>query len=172
MILVRDIRLPLDAPEGQAFARALRALGVPRAQVGDLGVAKLSVDARRGQPKLVYTVAVTLRDPAAEPAYAAKTPGAVLHRSVELTLQPGGSPLRCRPVVCGLGPARTVCCAAAGPPGVPSHRTGARPRAGTAGAGGGAFFCYRRAGPQCQYPVWRRRSGHLFGRQAHHPHRR
>lgn len=29
MILVRDIRLPLDAPEGQAFARALRALGVP-----------------------------------------------------------------------------------------------------------------------------------------------
>lgn len=105
MILVRDIRLPLDAPEGQAFARALRALGVPRAQVGDLGVAKLSVDARRGQPKLVYTVAVTLRDPAAEPAYAAKTPGAVLHRPVELTLQPGGSPLRCRPVVCGLGPA-------------------------------------------------------------------
>lgn len=61
MILVRDIRLPLDAPEGQAFARALRALGVPRAQVGDLGVAKLSVDARRGQPKLVYTVAVTDR---------------------------------------------------------------------------------------------------------------
>ena len=60
MILVRNIRLPLSAREPQAFEKALREARIPRAKVQHLGVAKLSVDARRGQPKLVYTVAVTL----------------------------------------------------------------------------------------------------------------
>ena len=61
MILVRNIRLPLSAGEPQAFEKALHTLRVPRSKVEHTGVAKLSVDARHGQPKLVYTVAVTLR---------------------------------------------------------------------------------------------------------------
>ena len=58
MILVRNIRLPLSAAEPQAFEKALHTLRVPRSKVEHTGVAKLSVDARHGQPKLVYTVAV------------------------------------------------------------------------------------------------------------------
>ena len=62
MILVRDIRLPLSAGEPQAFEKALHLARIPRSKAAHLGVAKLSVDARHGQPRLVYTVAVTLKD--------------------------------------------------------------------------------------------------------------
>jgi len=50
MILVRNIRLPLSAAEPQAFEKALHTLRVPRSKVEHTGVAKLSVDARHGQP--------------------------------------------------------------------------------------------------------------------------
>ena len=72
MILVRNIRLPLSAGEPQAFEKALHTLRVPRSKVEHTGVAKLSVDARHGQPKLVYTVAVTFRQPGEEAALAAR----------------------------------------------------------------------------------------------------
>ena len=105
MILVRDIRLPLSAGEPQAFEKALHLARVPRAKVGHLGVAKLSVDARHGQPKLVYTVAVTLKDEGEESAYAGASPCVALHQKVDFSVQNGTQPLIHRPVVCGLGPA-------------------------------------------------------------------
>ena len=105
MILVRDIRLPLSAGEPQAFEKALHLARVPRAKVGHLGVAKLSVDARHGQPKLVYTVAVTLKDEGEESAYAGASPCVALHQKVDFSVQNGPQPLVHRPVVCGLGPA-------------------------------------------------------------------
>ena len=105
MILVRNIRLPLSAAEPQAFEKALHTLRVPRSKVEHTGVAKLSVDARHGQPKLVYTVAVTLRQPGEEAALAARCPDAALHRRADFTLHAGTQPLAHRPVVCGLGPA-------------------------------------------------------------------
>ena len=105
MILVRNIRLPLSAGEPQAFEKALHTLRVPRSKVEHTGVAKLSVDARHGQPKLVYTVAVTLRQPGEEAALAARCPDAALHRRADFTLHAGTQPLAHRPVVCGLGPA-------------------------------------------------------------------
>lgn len=58
MILIHDIRLPLSAGEPQAYEKALRLARIPRGKVSHLGIARLSVDARHGQPKLVYTVAV------------------------------------------------------------------------------------------------------------------
>ena len=105
MILVRNIRLPLSAGEPQAFEKALHTLRVPRSKVEHTGVAKLSVDARHGQPKLVYTVAVTLKQPGEEAALAARCPDAALHSRVDFTLHAGTQPLVHRPVVCGLGPA-------------------------------------------------------------------
>ena len=105
MILIRDIRLPLSAGEQQAYEKALHLARIPRSKVSHLGIAKLSVDARHGQPKLVYTVAVTLRQPGEEAALAARCPDAALHRRADFTLQPGTQPLAHRPVVCGLGPA-------------------------------------------------------------------
>ena len=74
MILVRDIRLPLSAGEPQAFEKALHLARIPRSKAAHLGVARLSVDARHGQPKLVYTIAVTLKDEGEESAYAGASP--------------------------------------------------------------------------------------------------
>ena len=105
MILVRNIRLPLSAAEPQAFEKALHTLRVPRSKVEHTGVAKLSVDARHGQPKLVYTVAVTLKQPGEEAALAARCSDAALHSRADFTLHAGTQPLVHRPVVCGLGPA-------------------------------------------------------------------
>ena len=105
MILVRNIRLPLSAGEPQAFEKALHAARIPRGKVQHLGVAKLSVDARHGQPKLVYTVAVTLKEPAEEAAFAARCGDASLQQQVDFSVQNGIQPLAHRPVVCGLGPA-------------------------------------------------------------------
>ena len=105
MILVRNIRLPLSAGEPQAFEKALHAARIPRGKVQHLGVAKLSVDARHGQPKLVYTVAVTLKEPAEEAAFAARCGDASLQQKVDFSVQNGIQPLAHRPVVCGLGPA-------------------------------------------------------------------
>ena len=105
MILVRNIRLPLSAAEPQAFEKALHTLRVPRSKVEHTGVAKLSADARHGQPKLVYTVAVTLKQPGEEAALAARCSDAALHSRADFTLHAGTQPLVHRPVVCGLGPA-------------------------------------------------------------------
>ena len=105
MILVRNIRLPLSAGEPQAFEKALHAARIPRGKVQHLGVAKLSVDARHGQPKLVYTVAVTLKEPAEEAAFAARCGDASLQQKMDFSVQNGIQPLAHRPVVCGLGPA-------------------------------------------------------------------
>ena len=105
MILVRDIRLPLSQGEEQAKARALSILRLPEHKVRQMGVSRLSVDARHGRPKLVYTIAVTLKDEGEEPAFAGSSPCVALRAEPQFTLTPGTEKLPGRPVVCGLGPA-------------------------------------------------------------------
>jgi len=105
MILVRDIRLPLSAGEPQAFEKALHLARIPRSKAAHLGVARLSVDARHGQPKLVYTIAVTLKDECEESAYAGASPCVAIRGKTDLSVQNGTQRLPHRPVVCGLGPA-------------------------------------------------------------------
>ena len=105
MILVRDIRLPLSQGEEQAKARALSILRLPEHKVRQMGVSRLSVDARHGRPKLVYTIAVTLKDEGEEPAYAGASPCVAFRQETPFCLTPGPERLRSRPVVCGLGPA-------------------------------------------------------------------
>lgn len=107
MLLVRGIRLPLTVkqPEQEAQARALRKLKCSRGDTAACGVARLSVDARRGKPVLVYTIAVTLRDAAKEPVLAAKTPDVTLAQKPAFTLSFGKQQMEHPPVVCGLGPA-------------------------------------------------------------------
>jgi hypothetical protein len=105
MILVRDIRLPLTESEAQAYERACKTARIPRSKIAHCGTARLSVDARRGAPKLVYTVAIALKDEAEEAAYAGAAPNVTLQNKTELVTPRGSRPLRTRPVVCGLGPA-------------------------------------------------------------------
>ena len=53
MLLVRNIRLPLTLrdPDAEAVAKALRLLRLHRSQTSHCGVARLSVDARRGKDR-------------------------------------------------------------------------------------------------------------------------
>lgn len=105
MLLVRDIRLPLSAPESRAFEQALRLARVPAHKVASCGVAKLSVDARHGKPSLVYTVAITLLNEGEAAAYAGASPYVALKQAKVLSVKNGVKPLKNRPVVVGLGPA-------------------------------------------------------------------
>jgi len=105
MILIRDIRLPLSAGEQQAYEKALHLARIPRSRVSHLGIVKLSVDARHGQPKLVYTVAASLKEEGEEPAYAGASPSVTVRGRTDFSVENGTQPLAHRPVVCGLGPA-------------------------------------------------------------------
>ena len=109
MLLVRNIRLPLSCTERQAVQEALRILHLPAAAVRESGIAKISVDARHRKPVLVYTVAITLNDEGAEPAYAGAAPCVAVSKPVRLILPEGEKTLKTRPVVCGLGPAGLFC---------------------------------------------------------------
>ena len=170
MILVRDIRLPLSAGEPQAFEKALHLARIPRSKAAHLGVARLSVDARHGQPKLVYTIAVTLKDEGEESAYAGASPCVAIRGKTDLSVQNGTQRLPHRPVVCGLGPAGLFAA-------LLLARQGYKPIVLERGPAldervkAVALLCHRRAGPQRQHPVWRGRRRYLFGRQADHPHR-
>ena len=107
MLLVRGIRVALGAaqPEKQATAVALKTLRIAENAVAHTGVAKLSVDARHGKPVLVYTIAISLKNEGAEPAYVGAAPCVAIARHVEFAPVIGSQTMQHRPVVCGLGPA-------------------------------------------------------------------
>lgn len=107
MILVRSIRVPLSCPnpEQEAVRRACRTLRLPPDAPAQVGVAKLSVDARHGTPVLVYTIAITLNDEGEESALAGASPCVCFTHKAEFHFPTGKTPLAHRPVVVGLGPA-------------------------------------------------------------------
>ena len=105
MISVQDIRLGLESTQEQAMEQALRRLGLAAAEVREIGVSRISVDARHRRPTLVYTVAVRLESEAREVVAAAGVPHVSLRRETPLALTTGREPLTHRPVVVGFGPA-------------------------------------------------------------------
>ena len=105
MILVRNIRLPLSAKKNAVLEAACHELKVSADAVQECHVSKLSVDARHGKPKLVYTAAVALKEPEKEALAAKKSSNAVLYQKPDFRIQIGNQKLSARPVVCGLGPA-------------------------------------------------------------------
>lgn len=109
MLFVRNIRMPLSASAEEAAQRAIRMAGVPARLVAGTQTAKISVDARRGTPTLVYTIAIRLLDEGAEPAFAGSAPCVFFQTNPPLELTPGTQPLETRPVVVGLGPAGLFC---------------------------------------------------------------
>ena len=108
MLIVRDIRLPLSCGEAEAVEAARKRLGLSARQLAFGGIARLSVDARRRPPVLVYSVALRLDDPGAEAALS-RRPGVAAVQPQPFALAPGSSPLGHRPIVCGLGPAGLFC---------------------------------------------------------------
>ena len=62
MILVNNIKLNISSSTQQAVDRAVKMLNVPRSRIADIWVHKVSIDARKGDVKFVYSVAVQLAD--------------------------------------------------------------------------------------------------------------
>ena len=63
MIIINNIKLNIDTPKEQAVAMGLKKLGLPKTEIADSFIHKVSVDAR-GDIKFVYSVGVNLCDPA------------------------------------------------------------------------------------------------------------
>lgn len=104
MILVRNIRLPLSLGEADAEATALKKLRL-QPSTAKAHISKLSVDARRGTPFIVYTVAVEPADISREQEIAARCPDAAVAPEQNFNMENGTRKMTHRPVVCGLGPA-------------------------------------------------------------------
>lgn len=103
-ILVSGIRLPLAAPEEEAYVQALRLCGL-RADGLETAVYRVSIDARRGRVSRVYTVQID-----GVPQEQALTDRLGLQNVRCRSVQPfapvyGARPLAHPPVVVGLGPA-------------------------------------------------------------------
>ncbi|MDL2323715.1 hypothetical protein LJC61_01005 [Ruminococcaceae bacterium OttesenSCG-928-A16] len=105
MILVHQIRLPMQAAPQQAVHRAFKKLKLAPAQVQWAQIHKVSVDARRGQPQFVYSVALALQTQQQENKYDGLGAAIQLVRPQPFLPLPGNQPLPGPVVVCGLGPA-------------------------------------------------------------------
>lgn len=109
MLTVSQIRLPLTSTNEDAIKNALRLLRVPKSTVQSAQVAKISVDARRGSPTLVYTVAVFLEQQGAELAFKSFAPYVSFSAPAPYAPISGHQKLSAPPVICGFGPAGMFC---------------------------------------------------------------
>ncbi len=109
MIIVNQIRLPLTADKNEAIERAIKLLNIRKSEVESAYISKISVDARRKMPTLVYSVAVFLHSADSEAKLALRVTGAVFAPKQQLEIKTGQAPLNSRPVICGFGPSGIFC---------------------------------------------------------------
>ncbi len=105
MILVNNIKLDINAPQRRATEKAVKLLGLKQADIADMWVHKVSVDARKGNVAFVYSVAVELVNPKNEEKFAGKSRDISVKPRVEITFDRGSEKITGRPVICGFGPA-------------------------------------------------------------------
>jgi len=104
-IRVRELILPLDAPESLLPLKAAERLGVPAEAVTQWQTSRRSLDARGRSVRFVYTLDLTLADPSQE-ADAIRQGVAVPADAPQLEPpMPGREEIRGRVVVTGCGPA-------------------------------------------------------------------
>jgi uncharacterized FAD-dependent dehydrogenase len=102
-IIVRNVRLPVDAPEDEAIASAVRMVGA--AHVLGAKIHKKAVDARHKEVCFVYSV--QLDCDIDEEAFASSfgTSDVIYCPPVNFEPKTGSKPLPSPPVICGFGPA-------------------------------------------------------------------
>lgn len=105
-IIVKNIRIPVTSPEGEAFALARKRLAplLSRRDIRSASVYKRSVDARR-EGRLTFVYSVLLETDAEPDAQALAELDAVLNGESALPDAEGEEPLSARPVIVGFGPA-------------------------------------------------------------------
>lgn len=101
-ILVTDIRLPIDAPEKEACAAALRLCGLGSDYPAE--IYRVSVDARHKNIMLVYSVSIETPDDEAQ-VIRLNAPNVHIRNPYKLNLTRGRRAMPGRPVVIGFGPA-------------------------------------------------------------------
>ncbi len=108
MIIVNQIRLPLSCTKEDAIKRAIKIIGIGKENIDFADIAKISVDARKGTPMLVYSVAIKLIDESAQHALAGCAPCVQTVKELPaFILKP--SKTEKRPIICGFGPAGMFC---------------------------------------------------------------
>lgn len=106
MLLVREIRLPLNRTADDAIAAAIERVKLAPAAVASAHIHRASVDARHRRPLLVFSVALRLAEPGREAEIAADSDTVrVLPEPLQETFAPGSETLPGPVVVCGMGPA-------------------------------------------------------------------
>ena len=105
MILVNNIKLNISSSPQQAVDKAVKLLNVPHSLIADKWVHKVSIDARKGDVKFVYSVAVKLADERKEENFKNKNKDISVKPEPKITFSRGDIPVGSRPVVCGFGPA-------------------------------------------------------------------
>ncbi|MBQ8996355.1 MAG: NAD(P)-binding protein [Oscillospiraceae bacterium] len=103
MIIVSDIRLPLESGEEEAKEIARQKLGDP--ENGSYQIRKKSYDLRRGNPSQICSVVVKLDDEEQEKRLAEGKKNVVFAERKRFAPKIGLEPLKHRPVVVGSGPA-------------------------------------------------------------------
>ena len=105
MILVNNIKLNINSSNQQAMDKAVKMLGVKSVDIADMWVHKISIDARKGDVKFVYSVAVKLKDIRKEEAYKGKSGDVQVKAEPKITFGHGEIKMDKSPVICGFGPA-------------------------------------------------------------------
>ena len=105
MILINNIKLNIDAPQQTAVNRALKLLALPASAIEDIWVHKVSIDARKGDVKFVYSVAARLKNADAEERFKGRHKDIAVKPEPEIRFVHGSQKISSRPVVCGFGPA-------------------------------------------------------------------
>ncbi|MBQ5326480.1 MAG: FAD-dependent oxidoreductase [Oscillospiraceae bacterium] len=105
MLLINNIKLNITSSHNQAVERAIKLLNIPRSRISDIWVHKVSIDARKGDVKFVYSVAAKLVDPAKEEKFKNKHKDISVKPQPEIKFGRGDISMTSRPVICGFGPA-------------------------------------------------------------------
>ena len=101
MIELTGISLPLDSGDGDIREQAAKRLGIREADIATLRVKRQSLDSRRRDIRLVYTVHVALHDTARQQKLEARFGASEGYTAPEIVY--GSEPCG-RPVVIGAGP--------------------------------------------------------------------
>ncbi len=106
-VIVKNIRIPIDAPIEECYKLARGRLSLPRECVLSLSLHKRSIDARHrnsSKPEFVYSVCVECKLDAKRLERLKNTSDIEVVTCQPMTIERGSEPLRARPLVVGFGP--------------------------------------------------------------------
>lgn len=106
-VIVKNIRIPIDAPIEECYKIARGRLALPRECVLSLSLHKRSIDARHrkaSKPEFVYSVCVECELDAKQLERLKNVSDIEVAAHRSMTIERGFEPLRARPLVVGFGP--------------------------------------------------------------------